>query len=250
MGKIIAVLNQKGGCGKTTTTDNVSDILSRKGYSVLDIELDPQGNLGLIHHCKDAEHNFYRLIKGGQFAPIKIRENHYMIPAGSDSAAIPTDFTTCIGKEIMLADILESYRDMYDFIFLDCPPTLSLLTDLAMAAADKILVPVSIDLYSIDGLTKLDERMRLIKRFYNHNLDYLGILVTNAKTNAKCTEQIKEMAAEATQYLDTRVFDTVIRNSVIVSNAQLAFQTLTDYRSKASVTQDYVAFSQELLETI
>ena len=139
---------------------------------------------------------------------------------------------------------------MYDFIFLDCPPTLSLLTDLAMAAADKILVPVSIDLYSIDGLTKLDERMRLIKRFYNHDLDYLGILVTNANTNAKCTEQIKEMAAEATQYLDTRVFDTIIRNSVIVSNAQLAFQTLTDYRSKASVTQDYVAFSQELLETV
>lgn len=250
MGKIIAVLNQKGGCAKTTTTDNVSDILARSGHNVLEIELDPQGNLGLIHNCKDDKNSFYSLIKGGPFRPTKVRENHYLIPAGSATSDIPTEFSACIGKEVLLADILESYKDMYDFIFLDCPPSLSLLTDLAMAAADRILVPVSIDLYSIDGLTKLDERTRLIKRFYNPELDYLGILVTNAKTNARCTSKIKEMAEEASYYLNTKVFTTVIRNSVVVSDAQVAFKTLMDYRKNASVTRDYAAFTNELLECV
>lgn len=250
MGMIIAVLNQKGGCGKTTTTDTVSDMLARSGYSVLDIELDPQGNLGLLHGCKDDRNCLYTLLKGGAFQPIRIRENHHLIPAGNTSRDIPTEYAACIGKEVMLADILESYRDMYDFIFLDCPPTLSLLTDLAMAAADKLLVPVSIDLYSIDGLTRLDERTKLIKRFYNPGLDYLGLLVTNAKKNAKCTKKIKEMAQEATQYLGTKVFTTIIRNSIVVSDAQVAFKTLQNYRKNASVTKDYAAFTDELLETI
>ena len=97
MGMIIAVLNQKGGCGKTTTTDTVSDMLARSGYSVLDIELDPQGNLGLLHGCKDDRNCLYTLLKGGAFQPIQIRENHHLIPAGNTSRDIPTEYAACIG---------------------------------------------------------------------------------------------------------------------------------------------------------
>ena len=96
----------------------------------------------------------------------------------------------------------------------------------------------------------MDERTKLIKRFYNPGLDYLGLLVTNAKKNAKCTKKIKEMAQEATQYLGTKVFTTIIRNTIVVSDAQVAFKTLQDYRKNASVTKDYAAFTDELLETI
>lgn len=250
MCKIIAVSNGKGGCGKTTTSWNLCYNLSIQNYKVLGIDMDQQGSLSLSNKCKDFEKNVYTMIKNEEFCPIEISENFYMIPSSSLLGDLFLEFSNRLGKELILSDILEAYSSLYDYIIIDCPPQFTLLADMAYTAADCVLVPVSTGMYSVDGLVELNKRVRMVKRLFNPNIRFGGILITNSKTNTNSSKNIQAMANEAKSYLDTFVYTTIIRSSTVVDDAQDEFKPLYQFKKNADVTKDYLNFTNEFLEVI
>lgn len=251
MGKVIAVTNQKGGCGKTSTTMNLADILAFKGYEVLEIDMDIQGSLSKSAGCYDHADSIYALIVNQRFSPVKIRDHLSLIPSGHDTKNLLGDrFTNELGKEMYLRESLDLYSSIYDYIIIDCPPQFSYLTDLAYTAADFLLLPVFIDLYSIEGIAELARRTKMIKKFFNPQLSYAGILISNAKQHTKAARKVKEMADRVQEILGTCVYDTVISNSIVVADAQLENRSLREYKAAAKVTKEFICFADEFVNRL
>lgn len=249
MGKTIIISNEKGGCGKTTTSINLSANLANAGKHVLLIDIDPQGNLSNTYDAKDnLDSSIYRFITDQIFEPKHISENQDLISSGEKTKELISKFNNEVGKELYLKDVLDAYKNSYDYIIIDCPSNLNYLTDLAYTSGDILIIPVSVDRYSIEGMAGLSKRVSVIKRLYNPDLQYGGILMTNVKLHTNAHKKVKELANEVLKYIHTFVFDTVIRNSTVVSDASLSFKPLIEYNKKASVTQDYLDFTKELME--
>ncbi len=250
MSMVISISNQKGGVGKTTTTCNLAAGLVKKGYRVLIIDMDPQGNLGF---CVGAETEtsatIYDVLKGDvktQFA-IQKTDTADVIISSILLSGIELEFTNT-GREYLLKEAIKPILENYDFILLDTPPALGILTINAFTASDIIVVPMLSDIFSLQGISQLYETVERVKKYCNPNLTIAGILLTKFNPRTLLGREIRGTAELIAKDLNIRVFDTYIRTSVAASEAQSVQQNILDYSPRNNIAKDYLKFTDELLE--
>ncbi len=249
MSKVISVSNQKGGVGKTTTTCNLAAGLKKKGFRVLIIDLDPQGNLGFsVGADSETSATIYDVLKGDvktQFA-IQKTDTTDIIISSILLSGIELEFTNT-GREFLLKEAIKPIMDLYDYIILDTPPALGILTINAFTASDTIIVPMLSDIFSLQGIAQLYETVERVKKYCNPGLRIAGILLTKFNPRTLLSREIRGTAELIAQDLNIRLFDSYIRNSVVVSEAQSLQQSILDYAPRNNISLDYLQFIDELM---
>ena len=247
--KTITVTNQKGGTGKTTTAIQLAAGLSLKGYKTLSIDLDAQGNLTYTAGAKTNGATAPGVLTG----EVKAEDAIQHTPSGdiiaANKALAGADaFIADTGKEYRLKEALESLQAAYDYIIIDTPPALGILTINALTACNSVIIPAQADIYSLQGIEQLADTMKPVKKYCNPNLKIAGILLTRYNSRSVLSREVAELAEQLADKLGTKLFKTTIREAIAVKEAQISQQSLFDYAPKAKVTEDYRAFIEELLE--
>jgi chromosome partitioning protein len=219
MARIVAVLNQKGGVGKTTTAINVGAYLARNGQKVLVVDLDPQGNAtsGLGVAFTEAEHGTYQTMLGQKKAMDVVKpaaEGLHVMPTDARLAALEVELVDQEHRETALKRALEGLD--YDYIFIDCPPALSLLTINALTAADSLLIPVQAEYYALEGLSQLLQVVQMVRGGLNPDLELLGVVMTMYDGRTTLSEQVK---GEVERHFGDKVFDIVVPRNVRLAEA-------------------------------
>lgn len=250
MGKIISVANQKGGVGKTTTTVNLSTILAKKGKKVLLIDTDPQGNatsgLGV---SKDVELSVYDILIGDTEFDETLQEtaikNLKVCPSNISLAGAEVQLVSMMSREQRLKTKLDKIKDQYDYILIDCPPSLGLVTLNAFTASDSVLIPVQCEYFALEGLGQLLNTVNLVKKHLNKNLEIEGALLTmyDARTNLS-----NQVVKEVKKYFEDKVYKTVIPRNVRLSEAPSYGMPITVYDPRSKGAKAYEKFSKELLK--
>ncbi|MFV0498306.1 MAG: ParA family protein [Candidatus Fimivivens sp.] len=250
MCRIVSVSNQKGGVGKTTTTSAVAAAFNKKGFRVLAVDLDPQGNLTFsVKGDSELSASIYDVLKGvvkPQHA-IQHVDSCDLIASNILLSGTELDFTDK-GREYLLRDVLEPLKFYYDYIFIDTPPNLGILTINAFTASDYIIVPVLSDIFSLQGLAQLHESVQHIKSYCNSNLQFAGILLNRFNPRTVLAKEILGTAQMVAKSLNIPLFDTKIRSSVAVSEAQSAQVSIFKYSRTNPAAKDYLNFAEELIE--
>lgn len=251
MGKIIAIANQKGGVGKTTTSINLSAALAAKGKKVLIIDTDPQGNTtsGFGIEKNDLENTVYELMLNEcsiQDCIINdVVPNLDMLPTNVNLAAVEIELIDVNNKEFILKNEIDWVKEKYDFIIIDCPPSLSMLTVNAMTAADSVLVPIQCEYYALEGLSQLIHTINLVKTRLNANLEMEGVVFTmyDSRTNlsAEVVENVKDN-------LDEKIFETVIPRNIRLAEAPSFGQPITVYDPKSAGSLSYQTLADEIIK--
>ncbi len=250
LGKIIAVTNQKGGVGKTTTAVNLSSMVAAKGYQVLIVDLDPQGNttssFGISK--KNVEHGTYHLIIGKSNAEQAIIHTEYkvdVIPSNIQLSGATVELIEMDKRENRLRQGLASVVDQYDFIFIDCPPALDLLTLNGLCAADTVLVPIQCEFFALEGLSELMNTVRNVKKMYNRYLELEGILFTMYDGRLNLTLQVVQ---EVKKFFGDKVFQTTIPRNVRLAESPSYGMPVNYYDKSSRGTKAYDALAEELLQ--
>lgn len=251
--KIISVNIQKGGCGKTTSVQMIAEILSNDyGKKVLCIDTDPQCNLSVVsgialENCR--ENNFYTFLKGNSNLPDCIKHTKYydIIPSSIFLAKADTEFSTVPRDRYLLNHLAKT---AYDLILIDTPPALGYLNALSLSISSSVLIPTECSYLSMVGLNQLGDTINEVRRISNPDLDVMGILMIkyNARTNLNhvIVDGLKEMARQ----MDTKVFDTKIRETVKVREAQSQSEPIIDWAGESSAVKDYRDFVREALPVL
>ena len=222
MGKIVAIVNQKGGVGKTTTAVNLTAGLGIKGKKILIVDVDPQGNTtsGFGINKKEVIYSSYNLITGDKPAEQIIKKTEIkgvdVIHSAMDLAGAEIELSSAENRETKLKNALASVRENYDYIFLDCPPSLGLITLNALVATDTFLVPIQCEYFALEGLSQLMSTMRQVKRIYNPTLEIEGVLLTMYDGRLNLTQQVVN---EIKKFFGKKLYNTVITRSVRLSEA-------------------------------
>ncbi|MGG5370742.1 ParA family protein [Enterococcus sp. AZ196] len=250
MARIISVANQKGGVGKTTTTVNLGACLANDGKKVLLIDSDAQGNAtsGLGVRKPDVKQDIYDVLVNE--VPIKetiiktSRENLSIVPATLQLAGAEIELTSMMARESRLKSALAEVSDDYDFILVDCPPSLGHLTINAFTASDAILIPVQCEYYALEGLSQLLNTVRLVQKHFNPGLEIEGVLLTmyDARTNLGA-----EVVEEVRRYFQEKVYDTIIPRNVRLSEAPSHGKPIIDYDPRSKGAEVYQALAKEVL---
>lgn len=248
MSRTLAIINQKGGVGKSTTAEALAAGLTLKGYSVLSIDLDAQGNMSYTAGAKTDGATALGVLTGEIPArdAIQHTESGDIIPA-SKALAGADAFITDTGKEYRLREALEPIRGEYDFIIVDTPPALGILTINALTACDSVIIPAQADIYSLQGIEQLAETIKPVKKYTNPDLTIEGILLTRYSSRSVLSREVAELAEQLAAKLGTKLFKTTIREAIAVKEAQISQRSLYSYAPKAKVTEDYSRFTAEII---
>lgn len=253
MGKIIAVANQKGGVGKTTTSVNLSACLAYLGKKVLLMDTDPQGNAtsGVGINKGDVNQCIYDiLIDDIDLSKVVLEtkvENLHVIPATISLAGAEIELVSTISREVRLKRALEEVKDKYDFIIIDCPPSLGLLTINALTAADSVLIPVQCEYYALEGLSQLLSTIRLVQKHLNNDLEIDGVLLTmlDARTNLGF-----QVIDEVKKYFQDKVYQSIIPRNVRLSEAPSHGEPIIIYDPKSRGAELYVELAREVIKNV
>lgn len=248
--KVMAIINQKGGVGKSTTAINLSAALGEMGKQVLLVDLDTQGNSssGLGIEKSRVEHCVYDVLLND--VPVEdviipdVCEGLDVIPATINLAGAEVELVAEMARENRLRDSVGSLRGKYDYVFIDCPPSLGLLTVNALVAADKLLIPIQCEFYALEGVTKLLDSMKRVKTRLNPSLDIFGVLLTMYDGRTTLSKQVVE---EVRNYFGKIVFDTLIPRTVKLSEAPSFGQPITQYDPSGKGAQSYVDLAKEVI---
>ena len=250
MPKIVAVANQKGGVGKTTTSVNLSSCVAFRGKKVLLIDLDPQGNTttGLGIDKKTLEKSTYDAIINEEPAEDIIiptcQENLFLMPASVKLAGAEIELVSRMSREHRLETAIEDVKDNYDYIFIDCPPSLGLLTLNALAAANAVLVPIQCEYYALEGLSQLMETVKLVQKHLNRGLTVEGVVLTmfDSRTNLSI-----EVVEEVRKYFKNKVYGTIIPRNVKLSEAPSYGLPIVLYDAKSKGAEAYLKLADEFI---
>jgi len=251
VGRVICIANQKGGVGKTTTAVNLSAALSIAGHSTLLVDLDPQGSAssGVGVARNDEAPTIYEVLLGEQSAASAIRpaavERLSVLPAARDLIGAEIELVPMIGREHRLAEALLPIRDAYDFIIMDCPPSLGLLTINGLTASDSVLVPLQCEYYALEGLSALLETVDLIRKRLNPGLALEGLLLTMFDTRNSLSHQV---SAEVHQHFPQAIFQTVIPRNVRLSEAPSHGLPAVVYDPVSRGAESYKTLASEVVE--
>lgn len=251
MGRIIAIANQKGGVGKTTTAINLSACLAEKGKKVLAIDLDPQGNMtsGLGVDKNDVENTAYQLILNECSINESIQEtvvdNLKIIASNVELAGAEIELLGINDKEYILKTTVDYIKDDYDFIIIDCPPSLNMLTVNAMTTADTVLVPIQCEYYALEGLSQLIHTINLVQERLNPNLQMEGVVFTMYDVRTNLSNQVVD---NVKANLDTTIYKTMIPRNIRLAEAPSYGIPINMYDAKSAGAESYRNLAQEIIE--
>ena len=251
MGRIIAIANQKSGVGKTTTSINLSSCIAAKGKKVLVVDIDPQGNTtsGYGIEKNDLDNTIYELMLGDcsiEDCIIKdVIENISILPSNVNLAAAEIELIGVDKKEYILKNEIDWVKDRYDYIIIDCPPSLSLLTVNAMTTADSVLVPIQCEYYALEGLSQLIHTVNLVKERLNPNLEMEGVVFTMYDSRTNLSAQVVE---NVKSHLNQKVYRTVIPRNIRLAEAPSYGQPINIYDPKSAGAESYLALAEEVID--
>ena len=251
MTRIIAVSNQKGGVAKTTTTQAMASILKQRGHKVLAIDFDPQGNLSDSINAATDDNNIntiYEVLKEEAGAAESIQRLPAFDIISSDIVLASADQTLLqTGKEYRLKEVIEPVKNKYDFILIDTPPSLGILTVNAFTAANEIIVPTTAGKFAVKGIKELYNTVKNVRKYCNGNLKVSGILFTKFDPRMNNSKDIKILVEKIGEALDIPIFKTFIRNRIAVDEAQLRSESILNFKGCEDVIDDYNHFINEFL---
>lgn len=251
MGKVISIANQKGGVGKTTTAINLAASLAAIEHPTLVIDIDPQSNTtsGLGIDSKTVSNSVYEMMIGSASMEDTIRQTELdfldLVPAHINLVGAEIEMIDREERERILKKVIEEVRDNYDFIIIDCPPSLGLLTINALTASDSIVIPVQCEYFALEGLGQLLNTIKIVRQHLNPNLDIEGVLLTMYDTRTRLSNQVAE---EVKRYFDDRVFKSVIARNVRLAEAPSFGKPALLYDSTSVGAKNYLALSREIIK--
>ena len=250
MGRIIAIANQKGGVGKTTTAINLSACLADKGKKVLAVDMDPQGNMtsGLGLDKESIEKTVYDMIIGEsdieEVLQKEAMENLDVLPTNIDLSAAEIELIDVENKEFIVRNSIQKIRDNYDFVIIDCPPSLSMLTINAMTTADSVLVPIQCEYYALEGLSQLIHTVELVKDRLNPDLEIEGVVFTMYDARTNLSLQVVENVKDN---LQQNIYKTIIPRNIRLAEAPSYGMPINQYDPKSAGSESYMRLADEVI---
>ena len=251
MGRTIAIANQKGGVGKSTTAINLSSCLGEMGQKVLTIDMDPQGNTtsGMGVEKNEVENTIYELLLGESkledcIIPLKF-DNLSLVPSNVNLAGAEIELIGVDDKEFILKKAIDQVRDQYDFIIIDCPPSLNMLTINAMTTADTVLVPIQCEYYALEGLSQLMHTIELVQERLNPDLEMEGVVFTMYDARTNLSMQVVENVKD---HLNQKVYKTMIPRNIRLAEAPSYGMPINLYDAKSAGAESYMALADEVIK--